>query len=113
MGLIINFILSAVAVFIAAYIVPGVNIDSFGTALIVALVLGLLNAFVKPILTLLTLPINIVTLGLFSIVINILLLYLASSIVSGFTITSLLSAILFGIILALIGLVLPTPQKAI
>ena len=113
MGFILNFILSAIAVFIAAYIVPGVNIDSFGTALIVALVLGLLNAFVKPILNLLTLPINIMTLGLFSIVINILILYIASALVAGFSITSLLSAILFGLILAVIGLVLPTPGKAL
>lgn len=109
--MIVHFLFSAVAVFIAAYLVPGVAIDSFITAIIFALVLGLLNAIVKPILLLLTLPLNILSLGLFTIVINILILYLASNLVPGFTISSLLSAILFGLVLAIVNSLLPTKHK--
>lgn len=70
MGLIIRILINAVAVFVASRIITGVSVDSFTTALIVSIVLGLLNAFVKPVLTFLTIPITILTLGLFLIVIR-------------------------------------------
>lgn len=107
MNLIINFLLSALAVFIVAYVVPGVSVDSFFTALVVAVVLGILNLVVKPIITLLTLPLNILTLGLLGLIINLVIIYMASALISGFTITSLLSAILFGILLAIINMLMP------
>lgn len=108
MRIIISFILSAIAIFVAAYLTPGVVIDSFVSALVVAIVLGLLNSFVKPVLLILTLPINIVTLGLFTIVINLFILYLADYLVAGFAIGSILSALLFGIVLTLINMIIPS-----
>ncbi|MFZ1721017.1 MAG: phage holin family protein [Microgenomates group bacterium] len=110
MAILLNLLLSAIVVMVAAYIVPGVTVTSFGTALVVAVVLGLLNAVLKPILILLTLPITILTLGLFTIVINIGLLFLASELVPGFTIDSLLGAILFGLLMSLITTVLGTAK---
>jgi len=102
MGLIIRILISAVAVMIASYFVPGVSVASFGTALVVAIVLGLLNAFVKPILVLLTIPITILTLGLFYIVINVLMVYLAASLVSGFAVTGFFAALLFSILVSVV-----------
>lgn len=102
MGIIIRLLVTSLAVILAAYVIPGVTVSSFGTAVLVALVLGLLNIFVKPILLFLTLPINILTLGLFSLVINIIILYLASALVPGFEITSAVAALLFSVALSLI-----------
>ena len=98
----ISLLLGGLAVLLSAYLIPSVHVDSFGIALIVALVLGFLNAFVRPVLIFLTLPINILTLGLFTFVVNILILYLAAAIVPGFRFNSILSAILFSLILSLI-----------
>ena len=101
MRLIIKLSISTIAIFVTAYIVPGVKIDSFVTAAVVAIVLGVLNIFVKPILVILTLPINILTLGLFMIVINAFLVFIASLIVPGFSLSSVLSAIIFSLIFSL------------
>lgn len=103
MMIILNLVLSAIAVFITAYLLPGVTVDSFVTAVIVAVVLGVLNALVKPVLLLLTLPITILTLGLFALVINIIMIFLTSALVPGFEVSGLISAILFGLILSLIS----------
>lgn len=103
MMILINLILSAIAVFATAYLLPGVTVDSFVTALVVAVVLGVLNAVVKPVLLLLTLPITILTLGLFSLVINIVMILVASAVVPGFEIAGLVPAILFGLVLSLIS----------
>ena len=84
MELILVWILNAVALLIVAYILPGINVASFGSALIAALVLGLLNTLVKPVLILLTLPITVVTLGLFLLVLNALVFWFAGSILKGF-----------------------------
>lgn len=102
MGLIIRLLISAVAVLIASYIIPGVTVTSFGTALIVAIVLGLLNAIVKPILVILTIPITILTLGLFYLVINVLMVYLAASLVSGFAVSGFIAALLFSILVTIV-----------
>lgn len=101
MSALVSFIISGLLVFAAAYIVPGVTVASYVTALVVALVLGLLNAFVKPILLLLTLPINFLTLGLFTVVVNVIILFIASAIVPGFSIDGLIPALMFGLVLAL------------
>ncbi len=93
-------ILTAVAVLLAAYILKGVSVDSTLTAMIVAVVLGLLNSFVKPILIVLTIPITIFTLGLFLLVINILIVYWASELVEGFKVSGWGSALLFSIIVS-------------
>src|SRR5690606_28268333 len=79
MELLLVWILNAVALLIVAYLLPGINVASFGSALIAALVLGLLNTLVKPLLVLLTLPITIVTLGLFLLVLNALVFWFAGS----------------------------------
>jgi len=105
MGLIINWLASTIVIIIAAYLLPGVHIASFWTALMLALVLGILNIFIKPLLILLTLPITILTMGLFLIVINALLILLASSIVPGFTIDGFWWALVYGLLISLINLV--------
>lgn len=106
MHILINWFLSGLAVFIASYILPGVHVADFTTALIVALVLGIMNAFVKPILTLLTLPITIMTLGLFSLVLGLLLLLITDALIPGFTIDNFLWAIIFSFTLSVINSVL-------
>ncbi len=102
MGLILRLLISAVAVLIAAYIIPGVSVDSFVTALIVAVVLGLLNAIVKPILVILTIPITIMTLGLFYLVINVLMVYLTDALINGFAVNGFIAALLFSILVAIV-----------
>ncbi len=99
MKLIIRILLSALAVVILANILPGVGVDSYTTAIIVAIVLSLLNFIVKPILVILTLPITILTLGLFLLIINALIILLADKFVSGFTIDSIWWALLFSLLL--------------
>jgi putative membrane protein len=79
-----RWIINSLAVMLAAYLVPGVTVRDFWSALIAALVIGLVNAIIRPIAIILTLPINILTLGLFTLVINALMFWLASSIVPGF-----------------------------
>lgn len=99
-SIIINWIISAIVIFAAASILPGVHITNFTTALIVAVVLGIVNALLKPVLIILTLPITIVTLGLFTFVINALLILLVSNLVSGFAVDGFLWALIFGIVLS-------------
>jgi putative membrane protein len=106
MGLLIRIIIIAVAAYLAARLLPGVTISDATTAVLVALVLALLNAFVKPILVALTLPITIITLGLFLLVINIIIIYLAAYIVPGFSVDGWLSALLFSLIVAVITYIL-------
>ena len=106
MNIIIKWLLSALAVIITAYIVPGILVVSFWSALFVALFLGIINAVIKPILIIFTLPINILTLGLFTFVINALMVLLTSSIVKGFNVDGFLSALFFSIILSLVSYVL-------
>ena len=106
MEILINWIVSAMVIFSIAYIMPGVHVDNFTSALVVALVLGIINAFVKPFLLILTLPITLITLGLFSLVINALLILLVSNIVPGFVVDGFLWALVFGIILSIASSVL-------
>lgn len=84
MEILLVWILNAVALLIVAYLLPGISVASFGAALIAALVLGLLNTLVKPVLVLLTLPITIVTMGLFLLVLNALVFWFAGSVLKGF-----------------------------
>lgn len=99
---IIQWIISALAIGVAAYLIPGVEVTLLG-ALVLAVVLGLINTFLKPIIGLLTLPITIVTLGLFSLVVNALLVMLADLIVPGFSVNGFWAAFFFAILLALIN----------
>jgi putative membrane protein len=102
MILLLEWFTSAASILIAAYLIPGVRVAGVWSALILALVLGLLNILIKPLLMLLTLPINILTLGLFTFVINALIIMLASSIVKGFEVGGFINALLFGIVLTII-----------
>jgi putative membrane protein len=100
---ILSILLNTLAVFVTAYILPGVHLSNFLTALIVAVVLGVINAFIRPLIFILTLPINILTLGLFTFVIMGGLVLLVSYIVPGFTVDNFWWAIAFALILALIS----------
>lgn len=102
----IHFIVSTIAILITAYILPGVHVSGLLAAFVLAVVLGAINLILRPILIFLTLPITIFTLGLFVLVINGLLVMLASYIVPGFTVDGFWSAFLFGIILAIVNWVL-------
>ncbi len=103
MAFLISLLLGTIAVFVAAYILPGVRVDGWTTALILAIVMGLINAFIRPILLLLTLPINILTLGLFTFVVIALCVMLASAIVPGFHVDGFWWAMAFGVVLAIIN----------
>lgn len=103
MSIIINWVISAIAIIITGYLLPGVHISGFGTALVTAVVLGIINAFIKPVLILLTLPVNILTLGLFTFVINALIILLVSNLVSGFKVDGFWWALLFSIILSIVN----------
>lgn len=106
MMLILKWLISTVAIMFASYLLPGVMLTGFWSALWVALFLGLVNTFIKPLLILLTLPINILTLGLFTFVINALLILLASSVIDGFSVSGFWVALLFSIILSLFNYLL-------
>src|SRR5690606_16966842 len=101
MAFIIQLLLSAVVVLLISWLLPGVHVAGYGTAVIAALVIGLLQLIVKPILVILTLPVTILTLGLFLLVINAFLVLLADAIVPGFTVDNFWWAILFSILLSL------------
>jgi putative membrane protein len=111
MGLLIRWLVNAIALYIVAYLVPGVHLANFWTALVAVVVIGLINALVKPILLLLTLPINILTLGLFTFVLNAILLLLAAYVIPGFTIDGFLTAFVASILLSIISTILHTLVK--
>jgi len=102
MKLIIRLLLNALAVFIIAYFLSGVTVNSYTDAIVVALVLAILNLFVKPVLIILTLPVTIVTLGLFLLIINALIVLLASNLLGGFEVSGWFTAIIFSILLSLL-----------
>jgi putative membrane protein len=102
-GFILKVLVTAVAAYFAAWILPGVEITDVTTAVIVALVLALLNTFVKPILVILTIPVTIITLGLFLLVINILMIKWTDSLVDGFSVDGWLTALFFSLIISVIS----------
>jgi putative membrane protein len=106
MKFLLRLLLSALAVVLLANILPGVHVATFGIAVIVALVLSLLNFLVKPLLVILTLPVTIVTFGLFLLVINALIILMAGGLVSGFTVDGFWWALLFSLLLSLVQSIL-------
>jgi len=106
MGFIIKVLVTAVAVYLAAYLLPGVTITDVKTTIIVALVLALLNTFIKPILVILTIPITLMTLGLFLLVINALMVKWAASLVNGFQVDGWWSALLVSLIVTVVSYIL-------
>ena len=111
MKLIIKLLLNALAVIILAYLLPGVGVDSMVTAIIVAIVLSVLNFLVKPILIVLTLPITLVTLGLFLLVINAIIILIAAHFIPGFEVTNIWWAIIFSLLLSFLQSVLHSILK--
>ncbi|OKL41345.1 phage holin family protein [Pontibacter flavimaris] len=106
MGFIIKLLLTGAAAMLAAYVLPGVSIDGFLTALILALVLAVLNAIVRPILVFLTIPVTILTLGLFLLVINAVIILLADYLIAGFAVDGFIWALLFSLVLSVITAIL-------
>lgn len=100
---ILRLIINALAVYFTAMLLNGVTISDFSTAILVSLVLGIVNTLIKPILLVFTLPINILTLGLFTWVINALMVVLVQNLVSGFQVVSFGWAILFSLVLSVVS----------
>ena len=106
MKILVHWIVSAIAILIAAYILPGVHVTGFVAALILAVVLGVINAFIRPLIIMLTLPITIITFGLFVLVINAVMVMIAAAIVPGFSVDSFAYGFLFAIVLAIVMAIL-------
>ena len=106
MSFLVHWAIVAASLWVAAYLIPGVVVRSVSALLIAALVLGLVNALVRPILTILTLPITILTLGLFYLVVNGVAFALAASLVPGFEIAGFMSAILGALLVSVVSWVL-------
>lgn len=106
MNVIIRWFINALALFLVSKIIPGIEVTNFGSALIAVVIIGLVNAIIKPIFILLTLPINILTLGLFTLVLNALMLWFAGSFTSGFVVSGFGSAFLGSILLSIISTLL-------
>ena len=102
----LRWILNTFVLILVSLLTPGVSLESFWSALITSIVLGLINAIIRPIMIILTLPINILTLGLFTLVINALMFWLASAIVKGFVVTDFWSAFFAALIYWLIIMVI-------
>ncbi len=105
-NILVRWFINAVALFIVSRILTGFIVDDFVAALVAVLIIGFVNALIKPILSLLTLPINILTLGLFSFILNALMLLLASSITPGFHIDGFGTALLGSILLSIVTMLL-------
>lgn len=106
MSFLLRILVTSLAAFAAAYLLPGVHIDQYITAIILALVLALLNVVVKPVLIILTLPITLFTLGLFLLVINAVIILIASHFIGGFHVNGFWSALFFSILLSIFTSVL-------
>lgn len=106
MGLILQIIISSIAVYFTAWLLPGISVKSFGSAVLVAIVLGILNAILKPVLQFLSFPITVLTLGLFLLVINTVIILIAAALVKNFQVESFWWALLFSIIMSIVVSVL-------
>jgi len=105
-GLLLRWLILTLAIMSAAYLFSGIHVNGFGSALFAALVLGILNAFFRPILLILTLPINVLSLGLFTFVINAVLLLMTSGIIGGLVVDGFGSALFGSLIISLVSLLL-------
>ena len=106
MRLLVQWFISASALLLVAYLYSGVQVDSFGSALIAAFVIGLFNAVLRPVLVILTLPVTIVTVGLFLFVINALMFWSAAGVLGGFHVSGFGAALLGSLLYSLIGVVI-------
>ena len=106
MKLLLKWLLSAAALLFVAYLYGGVQVQSFGSALIAAFVIGLFNAVLRPVLVILTLPVTVVTVGLFLFVINALMFWAAAGVLDGFHVNGFMAALLGSLIYSALGLVI-------
>lgn len=111
--LVIALVLNAAALLVTAYVVPGFLVSDFTVALLAAIVIGVVNTVIRPVLTAITAPVNIMTLGLFTFVINAVILYLASLLVPGFGIDGWMPAIIGAVVLAVTATVLSELVKGV
>ena len=111
MKLLVRWFLLAAALLLVAHLVPGVSVTSYGAALMAALVIGLLNMVLRPILVLLTLPVTLLTLGLFLFVINALMFWAAASVLDGLAVTGFGAALLGSLVYSLCGLVIDVAME--
>ncbi len=106
MKFIARWFVSALSIYIIAYLMVGVNVSSFEATLLAAAILGIVNTFIKPLLIVLTLPISVITLGLFTFIINGIVLKLTAGLVSGFEVRGLLDAIIGSILISAVNMIL-------
>ena len=111
MKIIVRWLLLAAALLLVAYLYPGVLIKSFGSAMLAAFVLGLFNTLLRPILVLLTLPVTLITLGLFLFVINALMFYFAASVLDGFHVSGFGAALIGSLLYSLCGMVIDVAME--
>ena len=111
MKIVVRWLLLAAALLLVAHLYPGVVVESFGSAMIAALVLGLLNTLLRPVLVLLTLPVTLLTLGLFLFVINALMFYFAASLLNGFRVTGFGAALIGSLIYSACGVVIEAAME--
>jgi len=102
-GLLLRWLVLTLSILAAAYLLDGIEVSSFFSAFFAAAVLGILNAFFRPVLILLTLPINLLTLGLFTFVVNALMLMLTSGVISGFHVKGFWSAVLGSLVISVVS----------
>lgn len=112
MNAVVHILINAAAVVISAYVLPGVRVEDFLTAIVVAIILGVVNTFIRPILVILTLPITVITLGLFLLVINALVILLTDALVPGFQVSGFLWALIFSLVLSLVSSFLHSLTKS-
>jgi putative membrane protein len=111
--LIVKWLLSASALLFVAYVYHGVEVKSFGAAMLAALVIGLLNSFVRPVLMLLTLPVTLVTLGLFLFIINALMFWAAASMLEGFHVSGFGAALIGSLIYSVLGMLIESALETL
>lgn len=107
-----KIIISSLAVFLAAWILPGVNVDGYLQAILLAIVLSFLNAFIKPVFVLLTLPVTILSLGIFLIFTNTFMILLADYLLDSFTVNGFWSAFLFSIVLTVLTSIFESSEQS-
>jgi len=103
MGLLVRWLVLTAAIMVASYLIQGIEVNGFFSAFFAAAILGVLNVFFRPILLILTLPINILTLGFFTFIINAVLLKMASGVISGFVVHGFWSAVFGGLIISVVS----------
>ena len=111
MNLIVRLLVNALIVFGLAWALPGIHVDSFWTALVVAVILGLLNVFLKPLLIIFTIPVTILTLGLFLLVINAVIILLAGGLIDNFGVDNFWGALLFSVLMSVLNSAFESSSK--